>query len=358
MNLADLGLTAEQQDLAAQILQPGQVLGRVIAEHKERYLVHTEEADHLETEVTGQLRFSAESRSDFPAVGDWVVLTVHDQLGIIHAILPRHSLLKRRAVGQTGEVQVIAANLDFAFIIQALGRDINFNRLERYLTICYDADIQPIVIVTKTDLWPSAEVDEIIIQMKKRVPNIAIIPVSNVTQSGLAEIKKTIIPGKTYAFLGSSGVGKSSLINNLLGIPLMATQEVSTSTSKGKHRTTHRELHVLSDGGILIDNPGMREVGLTDTNQGLELTFEEIKLLAVDCRYKDCTHVHEQGCAVIRAVEEGRLEAGIYSNYIKMYKETAFFESSALEKRRREKEAGKMMKNYKKDIQRNNFLKP
>lgn len=358
MNLQDLGLTAHLQELAEGIIEPGQVLGRIIAEHKERYLVSTEEETHLEAEITGHLRFNAETREDFPAVGDWVILTVHDQLGIIHHILPRHSLLKRRAAGQSGEVQVIAANLDFAFLVQGAGRDVNLNRLERYLILCYDARIQPVIVLTKTDLFSPSEVTAMVDQIKTRIKHVPVLTVSNVTHAGLQEVRNTLIKGKTYAFLGSSGVGKSSLINNLAGSEIMATTDISTSTSKGKHRTTHRELHVLEKGAILVDNPGMREVGLTDAGAGLEQTFEEISGLAQHCRYSDCTHVHEHGCAVLAAVEQGTLDTDFYDNYLKMFKEKSFFESSALEKRRREREAGKMMKNYKKDVRRNNFLKP
>ena len=320
--------------------------GRVIAEHRERYVVRTAEGE-LEAEVTGNLRFSAGSRLDFPAVGDWVALAAHDpDFAIIHRVLPRSSVITRQAVGQFGEVQVIAANVDHAFIVQAVDRDFNINRLERYLTICNASRVGPVIVLTKTDLTDAESVSEIVEKVKKRITNIPVIPLSNHTQEGYSQIKELIRKGKTYSLLGSSGVGKSTLINNLLGKTAMQTGDISKSTGKGKHVTSHRELVILENGGILVDNPGMREVGIADAGSGLEETFDVIHDVSNNCKYKDCTHVHEAGCAVREAIEKGDIDHAAYENYLKMVKEKQHFETTAADKRKKEKLFGKILKDY------------
>ncbi len=328
-------------------------IGRVVAEHKERYIVKTISGD-VDAEITGNLRFSATNREDFPAVGDWVALISYDpDLAIIHKIFPRNSIVKRQAVGQFGEIQIIAANIDFAFIVQAVDRDFNINRLERYLTICYASKVSPVIVLTKTDLISEGRLSEISQQIKMRIKDVPLHAVSNETQSGYNALTKTIEKGKTYCLLGSSGVGKSTLLNNLSGKTVMKTDAISLTTNRGKHVTTHRELIVLEDGGILIDNPGMREIGITDSDGGLETTFDEIIRLSEKCKFKDCTHTGESGCAVTEAVEQGEIDKNSYENFLKMEREKAHFESSVAERRKKDKQFGKMMKNYKKDQRKN-----
>jgi len=328
-------------------------IGRIIAEHKERYIVKTSEGE-FEAEITGNLRFTAQSRSDFPAVGDWVAFTIFDtDCSIIHKIFPRDSIITRRAVGQSGEIQIIATNIDYAFLVQAADRDFNVNRLERYLTICNSSQVEPIIILTKTDLIDDISVSEIIERIKTRIKDIPVIAISNQTQVGYDLIKNQIEKAKTYCMLGSSGVGKSTLLNNLSGRDLMKTGAISESTNKGRHVTSHRELIILDNGGILIDNPGMREVGIADSAKGLEITFDSIVSLSKNCRFKDCTHTTEKGCAVLEAVEEGAIDRDSYENYLKLEKEKEFFESSAAERRKKDKDFGKFIKNYKKDVKKN-----
>jgi len=323
-------------------------IGRVVAEHKERYTVRTADAE-LEAEITGNLRFSASSREDFPAVGDWVALTVYEpDFGIIYRVFPRFSVISRQAVGHSGEIQIIATNVDYAFLVQAVDRDFNINRLERYLTICHSAKVKPIVVLTKTDLVETSTLLQIKESINQRIKNTPLVTVSNATLEGLDGIMQLIEKGKTYCMLGSSGVGKSSLINNLRGERVMQTDAISTSTGKGRHVTTHRELLVLENGGILIDNPGMREVGVTNVFEGLATTFDSIFEFAKACRYQDCTHTTEAGCAVIDAVRDGHIDQKSYDNYMKMNKEKDFFESSIAERRKRDKDFGKILKNYKK----------
>ncbi|MFZ5587531.1 MAG: ribosome small subunit-dependent GTPase A [Thermodesulfobacteriota bacterium] len=326
--------------------------GRVIAEHKESYVVGTESGE-LKAEVTGNLRFAAQGRADFPAVGDWVALTICDaDFAVIHKILPRSSVISRQAVGQFGEVQIIATNIDHAFLVQAVDRDFNLNRLERYLTICHAAQVGPIIVLTKVDLIDETELAGIIDRVRRRIENTPVIAISNATQAGYEALLALIEKGKTYCMLGSSGVGKSTLLNNLSGRALMRTDAISASTSKGRHVTTHRELIVLAGGGMLIDNPGMREVGIVDAGQGLETTFDKIMGLARDCRFKDCTHVNEAGCAVLAAVAKGGLDASAYDSYLKMEREKAHFESTLVERRKKDKDFGKMVKSVKKHLKK------
>jgi len=328
-------------------------IGRVISEHKERYIVKTEKGE-FEAEITGNLRFSAKGREDFPAVGDWVALTIYDSgFSIIHGILPRSSIISRQAVSQFGEVQIIATNIDYAFLIQAVDRDFNINRLERYLTICYSSDVSPIIVLSKTDLIDEQRMNGILNDIKLRIKNVPVTAISNETQNGYEAIKKTIEKGKTYCMLGSSGVGKSTLLNNLSGRTIMRTDTISQSTNKGRHVTSHRELIILENGGILVDNPGMREVGIADTTSGLEITFDKIVSLSQNCKFKDCTHTRETGCSILEAVEKGDIDKNSYENYLKLEREKAHFELTVVEKRKKDKELGKIIKNYKKGMNKN-----
>ncbi|HOY31388.1 MAG TPA: ribosome small subunit-dependent GTPase A [Bacteroidales bacterium] len=355
MKLEDFGYNDELQKLRVENNLSDFEIGRVVAEHKERYIVKTENGEY-EAEITGNLRFSAKSRIDFPAVGDWVALTTYDAgFSVIHQTLPRLSMITRQAVGQFGEIQIIATNIDYAFLIQAIDRDFNINRLERYLTICYSSKVKPIIVLTKTDLINEQKVTEISDSIKQRIKNIVVYAISNETQDGYGILKMNIEKGKTYCMLGSSGVGKSTLLNNLSGKTLMRTDSISQSTNKGRHITSHRELIILESGGILVDNPGMREVGIADTSSGLETTYDRIIRLSLNCKFKDCTHINEVGCSVIEAVKNGEIDKKSFENYLKMEREKAHFESTIEERRKKDKEFGKVIKNYKKDMKKNKF---
>ena len=348
MNMEDLGYKPELEKARQEKNLQGFDIGRVIAEHRERYVVRTSQGD-CEAEITGNMRFTARGREDFPAVGDWVSLTGFDSdFAIIHQILPRFSLIKRQAVGKPGEIQIIAANIDYAFLVQALDRDLNINRLERYLTICHESKVHPVIILTKMDLFDESLISEIRAQIEARIPDVPIIPISNKTRTGYEKLMKTIQKGLTYCLLGSSGVGKSTLLNNLSERTVMETGSISQSTNKGRHITSHRELVILENGGILIDNPGMREVGIADNAAGLEITFSKITSLSSFCRFQDCTHTVEKGCAVTEALEQGELDYSSYDNYLKMEREKSRFESTLADRRKKEKDFGKMLKNYKK----------
>lgn len=353
MKLEELGYNDKLEKLRIEKSLKDFEIGRVISEHKERYIVKTEKGE-LEAEITGNLRFSSKSREDFPAVGDWVALSIHDSdFSIIHSILPRYSVISRQAVGKFGEIQIIATNIDYAFLVQAADRDFNINRLERYLIICNSSKVSPIIVLSKIDLIDEHRTAEIIENIKARIKNVLILAISNESKEGYDKISAIIEKGKTYCMLGSSGVGKSTLLNNLSGKSLMRTDSISQSTNKGRHVTSHRELIILENGGILVDNPGMREVGIVDSTGGLEITFDLITGFSQNCKFKDCTHTNETGCSVIEAVEKGEIDRASYENYMKMEREKAYFESSVVERRKKDKDFGKMLKNYKRDMNKN-----
>ncbi len=350
MNLQDFGYNGQIEKLRDENQLTGFGVGRVIAEHKERYTVRTETGE-VEAEITGNLRFTAKGRADFPAVGDWVALIPFDaDFAVIHKVIPRLSVISRQAPGRFGEIQIIAANVDVVFLLQAVDRDFNINRLERYLAISYASKAEPVIVLTKTDLIKHQRLEEITVGIKQRIKEVPVLAISNQTQNGYHDLLSKIEKGKTYCLLGSSGVGKSTLLNNLSEKQVMKTDAIGEHSNRGRHITSHRELVVLANGGILIDNPGMREVGITDSKDSLETVFDTINGLAQNCRFKDCTHTGETGCAVIEAAETGTIDKDSYENYLKMEKEKSHFEASVAERRKRDKLFGKMMKNYKKDL--------
>lgn len=329
-------------------------IGRVILEHKERYVVKTAQQE-FDAELIGNLRYTAESRSDFPAVGDWVAFSEFDQAkALIHKVYPRSSILQRKAVAKTGQVQIIATNIDYGLIVQAVDRDFNLNRLERYLTVCNTSNVKPVIVLSKKDLISLTELQVLIDQIEQRIQAVPILAISH-EKKGVSVLSSFIEKGKSYCLLGSSGVGKSTLINLLAGAELMETNEISTSVNKGRHTTSHRELVVLKDGGILIDNPGMREIGIIDADEGLEMTFETILAYSKDCKYRDCSHVNELGCGVLAALDNGDIDEESYANFRKMEKEIQHFESDTLERKRKDKELGKLIKTVVKRRKRDKF---
>lgn len=353
MKLEDLGYNEDFEKLRVENDFNDFEIGRIVSEHKERYVVKTEMGEY-DAEITGNLRFSSRTREDFPAVGDWVALSMHDSdFSIIHGVLPRFSVISRQAVGKFGEKQLIAVNIDYALLIQALDRDFNVNRLERYLAICDSSRISPIIVLTKTDLIDGPQILKIRDVINSRIKGIPVVAISNESKVGYENLKSIIQKGKTYCMLGSSGVGKSTLMNNLSGKQKMKTDSISQSTHKGRHVTSHREMIILDEGGILIDNPGMREVGVVDLKIGHENTFEKIRELSQSCKFIDCTHTNELGCSVLEAVEKGEIDKAYYNNFLKLEKEKEYFESTVVEKRKKDKDFGKILKNFKKDMDRN-----
>jgi ribosome biogenesis GTPase / thiamine phosphate phosphatase len=355
MTLSDLGLTDEITTYILKNKLSDSTIGRVTQEHRERYIVSTGENEY-DAEITGNLRYSANSRADFPAVGDWVAMTIYDaDLAIIHKILPRKSVLERQTVGKFGEKQIISSNIDVAFIVQAINNNFNINRLERYLTICYSAGIEPILVISKVDLSNENDIRDACRSLEIRDKKVKYILLSNLTLHGLDKIFKVLERGKTYCVVGSSGVGKSTLINNLLKKNILKTGPISQSTNKGRHITDHRELFVLENGGIIIDTPGMKELGMTDNIEGIKTTFQEIFDLSLKCRFPDCKHIDETGCEVIEALDKGIIDVESVNNFIKIQNEQQRFQATIVEKHKKDKAFGKMLKNYKKDIKKGNF---
>jgi len=320
-----------------------EITARVIAQYRGKYKVMCKNEEFW-AEIAGKIRHEAISQLDYPVVGDLVnIIKLGHSDAIIVEILPRINVLKRKSAGKD-EVQPIAANVDTAFIVQAIDRDFNLNRFERYLTIVEAAKIKPILVLNKYDLITPEELKNKISLLENRFKNTSILTSSILAENGIDSIKKTIIAEQIHCLLGSSGVGKSSLINKLLGKELLKTKEISAQTKKGKHATTHRELFVLGGGGMIIDNPGMREIGLADAKNGISNVFSEIEQLGLGCRFVNCTHQHEPGCKVLAAVESNDLSAEKYHSYIKLKKEANYYDMTSLEKRRKDKSFGKMVK--------------
>ncbi len=345
MNIEDFGYNNSVAGFLAQNGLNKSDVGRIAAVFKDRYSIKTNGGEQT-AQATGNLQYSTDSQFNMPAVGDWVQIQNFEEDGaLITKVLPRINFLERRAVGKHGGKQIIAANIDYGLIVDAVTENFNINRLERYVAICDSAKVEPIILLTKIDLISEKELLIMTESVKNRLGIVLIYSISNVTYSGISNLKSALLPKKTYCLLGLSGVGKSTLINNFSDKTLMKTKAISESTNKGVHTTTHRQLFLLPNGSIIIDNPGMREVGLTDKSDSMELTFEKIAELAEGCRFNDCTHVHELGCAVLKAVEDGELDSAYINNYNKMKKEQFHFQATLIEKRRRDKAFGKMVKN-------------
>ena len=320
-------------------------MARVMAVHKDSYTINNGEVDVI-AEMIGKMAFSADSPLDYPAVGDWVLATFYDEntFSIIHKVLQRKSLLKRKTPGKKIDFQLIAANIDVAFIVQSLDTNFNLRRLERYLAMVKDSNIKPIILLSKSDLLNTEDIANRVAEIHKIMPFLHVEPFSNENESSLENVKNLLAPRQTYCLLGSSGVGKTTLLNNLLGESIFTTKTVREKDSKGRHATTYRQLIKLDCEAMLIDTPGMRELGNFSVEKGIDETFTEITEIAEQCQFNDCTHVNEKGCAVLKAVENRRIPEKRYQNYIKMKKESIYHEMSYLEKRQKDKQFAKLCK--------------
>lgn len=351
MELKDLGFNAWLEERNKKSQQPEYRIARVIAVNKNNYIIKNEAAE-IPAEVTGKIVYGSESNLDLPTVGDWVYVQYinEDTFAIIHKIFPRKSLLKRKLAGKKIEYQPIASNIDVALIVQSVDFDFNLQRLERYLIMVNESNIKPLILLSKCDLISDEDLKQKINEIKSRNPDCEIIAFSNKTGEGLAEIQRFLKQGKTYCLLGSSGVGKTTLINRLIGKDVFTTNAVREKDGKGRHVTARRQLIILEQGGLIIDTPGMRELGNIGAQAGIDETFKDIINLAQNCRFKNCTHQKEPGCSVIKAVEEGKLSVKRYQNYFKLRKESEYYEMSYLEKREKDKKFGKIYKEAKKYI--------
>ncbi|MDP1676799.1 MAG: ribosome small subunit-dependent GTPase A [Bacteroidota bacterium] len=325
-------------------------VARIAAEHKGRYSILLDE-QFLSAEITGKMMFAAETRKDYPAVGDWVAAQLYegDSPAIIHHVLPRRTVLSRKSSGREIEEQIIATNMDIVFVVQGLDNNYNLRRLERFLVVASQSGAVPIILLSKTDLLTEEQLKTILHEVQTISENAQTIFYSAKTLYHLDEIKKLISKDSTVCFIGSSGAGKSTLINRLIGREKLHTQEVREDDSRGKHTTTHRELIPLESGGCVIDTPGLREIGLWEVGSSVEETFPDIAELSLQCKFTDCTHAHEPGCAVQSAIEDGYLDPERYESFLKLKKEAEFIESKSSvtkqqERKAREKKLGKDIK--------------
>jgi len=349
MKLHDLGFEKWFEAHATEFLREDGGIARVSAVDRGAYLIRNESGE-VSAELTGKLSYMIDSPVELPCVGDWVTAQYYDNdtATIIHGVFPRKTFLRRKTAGANVEFQMIAANIDAAFIVQSCHFDFNPNRLDRYLVMAADGGVEPVVMLTKTDLISQDE-----LKQKVAVINSAhktrVLTVSSLTGSGFDEFQQTLCPGKTYCLLGSSGVGKTTIINRLIGREAFDTKPVS-GTGEGTHATSRRQLIVLSQGAMLIDTPGMRELALVGAGEGVNAGFEDLVRLSARCRYADCNHEHEPGCAVRAAVESGELSRDRHSNYLKLRKESEHYEMSYLDKRKKDKAFGRFIKSYKKQM--------
>lgn len=302
--------------------------GRVAIEQRGLYTVYCE-AGEVTATVAGKFMAEATVRADYPAVGDWVLLSQpnQDRRAVIHGILPRISKFGRKMAGRVSEEQIVAANIDVVFICMGLDENFNIRRLERYLAAGWESGAWPVIVLTKADL--ADDLDEKVCRAESAAVGADVVPVSSLTGVGLDRFRSFLSGAKTGALLGSSGVGKSTLVNYLLGWERQATGEVRQSDGRGRHTTTHRELILLPGGGVLVDTPGMRELQLMEAGHGVEGAFEDIEALAGNCRFNDCRHENEPGCAVREAVAAGVLEEGRLVSYAKLQREQAQAERRA-----------------------------
>ncbi len=324
---------------------------RVISVNKNSFVVSNGEKD-IYAELTGKILFNTDSALDLPTVGDFVYAQLFDDdtLAIIQDILPRRSLLKRKAAGKKIDYQLIASNIDIAIIMQALDSNFNLRRLERYLVMINENNITPLILLSKSDLISPEEVEEKKNQILEILPEAKISAFSNNNLNDIENIKSLFSPHKTYCLLGSSGVGKTTLLNNLIHQDLYKTQPIREKDDRGKHTTTRRELIILENGSIIIDNPGMRELGIISNESGISITFGEIDELSSQCKYKDCTHTVETGCAVLESLKRGDISEERYNNFLKIYKEAQYNEMSYVEKRQKDKKWGKFFNSAMKEI--------
>jgi ribosome biogenesis GTPase len=330
LNLQDLGwsdqLEAEFQPHAA----AGHIPARVAVEHRGGYVLYAEGGEQR-AEVAPKLRSQAKRRADFPAVGDWVAMGD----GFVHAVLPRRTKFSRKVAWAEVDEQVVAANVDVVFLVTSFGHDFNVRRLERYLVMAWESGAEPVVLITKSDL--ADDLDGPVLEAESVAFGVPIHAVSGVTGDGLDDVRSHLRPGRTAALLGSSGVGKSTLVNRLAGRELLATAEVR-SDGRGRHTTSHRELVLLPDGGLVLDTPGMRELQLWESEEGLGEAFGDVEALAARCRFSDCTHRSEPGCAIRTALARGELDRARYASYEKLKRELHRLEIR-LDKRARAEEA-------------------
>lgn len=351
--LESLGFNQFFEDSRSKLGASIDCLARVTAEHRGGYDILNLDGEFRAT-ISGKFMLDAVRRNDYPAVGDWVIVKdIADETKVIEATLPRRTFLQKK-YSSKDEAQLIASNVDVAFIVESMDRDYNVNRFERYIVMALEGGVKPMVILNKSDLITDTELSQRIKQLRERFRDTSIICTSALTKEGLAELSSCIKSGNTYCFLGSSGVGKSSIINKLLHNDSIETKEIGIKTGRGRHTTTARHMYFTSEGGIIIDNPGSRGVGVVSFGMGSRELFNDIENLASSCKFRDCNHVNGHGCAVTAAIESGDIDVSQYENFLKLRKETEHYEMSNEERRQKDRKFGKFIKNAKVDLKKFN----
>jgi ribosome biogenesis GTPase len=352
MKLIDLGFDPWFEAHVDDMRQEDQSIARISAVDRNSYIIRNELRE-IPAELAGKFYFRVESSVKLPCVGDWVTVHYHNDgtSAIIHGVFPRRTFLRRKCAGVEVDYQMIAANIDIAFIVQSCHFDFNLPRMNRYLVMAADGHVEPIVILAKTDLISHDELQQKLAAIRQTGITTRVIALSNITGSGFDEFQQVLMSGRTYCLLGSSGVGKSTLINHLIGRDALDTKAVS-GTGEGTHTTSRRQLIVLDKGMMFIDTPGMRELGILGASDGINKGFEDIIELSMACRYADCSHTQESDCAVLTAITQGELSEERYSNYMKLRKESEHYEMSHLEKRKKDRAFGRFIKTAKKNMKK------
>lgn len=350
MNLAWLGWS----DFFARSFEPycreGFTIGRVAIEYRNTYVLYSEQGE-LSAEVAGKLRHRASEPQDFPAVGDWVVIRVREaeKQATIHAVLPRKSKFSRKIAGAKTEEQIVAANVDTVLLVSGLDGDFNLRRIERYLILAWESGANPVIVLNKADLC--SNIEQRIAEVETIAFGVPLIVLSAAQNQGLDALTSYFQPGQTVALLGSSGVGKSTLTNQLKGETIQAVQPVRRGDRRGRHTTTHRELIVLPMGGSIIDTPGMREIQVWAGDEGLQETFADIEVLAQQCRFRNCQHGNEPGCALQQALDDGTLDESRFFSYQKLQRELHYLtrkqdQKASLAEKERWKKIHKALRNH------------
>ena len=325
-------------------------LARVVAVDRNSLLLMNQN-ETFRAKLAGSYIYQHHLLQELPGVGDWVRVERNkaEEVGLVHTLLERRTLLRRKQAGDSSDYQMIAANIDYVMIVQSCHSDFNLTRLERYLVMVREGGAEPCILLAKTDLVEPEVLASQVAEIRAAGITVPVLTLSNVTREGIEEFNRTLQPAKTYCFVGSSGVGKSTIINQLLGHEMLLTGDLS-ETGEGMHTTVRRELIILENGSLVIDNPGMREFGLFGSRNGIGESFSDITRLASGCRYSDCSHSNEPICAVREAVKSGTITQEHYDNYIKLSGESKFNQMSYAEKRKKDRAFGKFKKSAKKDL--------